>query len=1007
MKSILLAGTALVSLASGLHAQTVDPNARNLSKTDASRADATVSDPSDIIVTGSRIVRNGYTAPTPVTVATTDDLVKTTPSNIPDGLNKLPQFANSQSPSRSALNFANAPIHGNVLNLRGIGPTRTLILFDGIRAVPTTFVGTVDINVFPNLLIERVEVVTGGASAAYGSDAVSGVVNFVLNKKFTGITGVAQAGISERGDNANQRIGLAYGTRFAGGRGHLLLSGEYFNNEGMRRNQRAYGRTGLTYVGSVIGCVAPVGALANYCSPGGQGNPYIAKENAVLTSATPFGKISASSPGGNPFINYVFNADGTYRPFQAGAATGNGPSVNLGGDGFTIPFDNTAIAPLKTYQGFGRLSFDVTPDVTIFAQGNWSRADVKFTSLANSFENPNSATLFKGNPFIPAAIDATIPVGGNITVRQYMQDGPKPTTHERTNYWMGTAGLEGKFGGGLKWDASYTHGESKMNVAQSGTYDIKKAYAALDAVVAQPGNPGGIATGTISCNVLANEPDPAVRAQYSGCQPINVLGAGPWVTTPAGYAYATGTSRYQARLKQDSLVANLSGKLIDLPAGPVSFAVGAEYRHQSLGLDSNANPALLNATSAAATAALRNAYFAGLRGVPSGQLFYYSTNVGTARGKVTVKEAYGELAVPILKDVPLFQELSLNGAGRITDYSTSGTVKTWKLGATWKPVQDLLFRGTLSRDIRAPNLYELFAGIQNGLTAVSTPGPGNTTLTQTVVLANRGNPALQPERSKAVTLGGVLSPRLIPGLSLSVDYFRMKVTGLITTLPAQQIVTNCVNNANAVECGLITRDSASLPIAISVAPTNSSFLTTRGLDFDSSYRALLGDVKVALRLYASRLLKYETQQYAGIAPLNLTGLSLISGNPVGYPKWRGAFSGDFGFRNFGLTLSEQYIGKLTAANPSVVRPTPTTSTQFNAYFVNSNIKPVWYTDLTLRFDVPRPGGRNFELFGTVNNLFDKQPPMIPGTIVGNNLPTNLSLYDTIGRSFTAGVRFKL
>ncbi|RSU71266.1 TonB-dependent receptor, partial [Sphingomonas sp. S-NIH.Pt3_0716] len=211
---------------------------------------------SDIVVTGSRIVRDGYTAPTPVTVATTEELSRTTPSSIPDALNKLPQFSNSLSPSKSASNFSNAPIHGNVLNLRGLGtpsanpkgPLRTLILFDGMRVSPTEYIGTIDTNVLPQLLMQRVDVVTGGASAQWGSDAVAGVVNFVLDKKFTGIKGVAQAGISDEGDNANQRLGLAVGQDFAGGRGHILLSGEYSNNEGMLRSDRDYATKGYSYV---------------------------------------------------------------------------------------------------------------------------------------------------------------------------------------------------------------------------------------------------------------------------------------------------------------------------------------------------------------------------------------------------------------------------------------------------------------------------------------------------------------------------------------------------------------------------------------------------------------------------------------------------------------------------------------------------------------------------------------------------------------------------------------
>lgn len=254
---------------------------------------------------------------------------------------------------------------------------------------------------------------------------------------------------------------------------------------------------------------------------------------------------------------------------------------------------------------------------------------------------------------------------------------------------------------------------------------------------------------------------------------MNVLNGNPAASTPEGYAYATGTSRYTAVLKQDSFEGSISGSLFDLPAGPVDFVVGAEYRKVTLDLTSNADPATLAGSTPAETTAIRSNYFAGLRGVPAGALYYWLTNVGSAQGDMNVKEAFAELAVPILKDTPFFQELSLNGAARITDYSTSGTVKTWKVGATWKPVDDLLLRGTLSRDIRAPNLFELYAGAQSGIGIVNDVqvrdasgnvvyGSGQNINVNSVI---SGNANLQPEIGRTLTLGGVLSPRFLPGFA--------------------------------------------------------------------------------------------------------------------------------------------------------------------------------------------------------------------------------------------------
>ncbi|MFD2432003.1 TonB-dependent receptor domain-containing protein [Sphingobium scionense] len=389
--------------------------------------------------------------------------------------------------------------------------------------------------------------------------------------------------------------------------------------------------------------------------------------------------------------------------------------------------------------------------------------------------------------------------------------------------------------------------------------------------------------------------------------------------------------------------------------------------------------------------------------MPATTNFYWLTNVGTARGSLNVKEAYAELAVPILKDKPFFRELSINGAGRITDYSTSGTVETWKVGTTWKPVDDLLLRATLSRDIRAPNLFELYSGAQSGIGIVNdlqtADGSYGSGLNQNVNTVTSGNANLKPEKSKTLTIGGVLTPSFFRGFSLSVDYYKIKVTGLIDSLSSQQIITNCYNagGSGVAECGLIDRATpTSLPSLVHIVPANIAFLKTAGIDFDASYRTAVGDGALGLRLYMNYLDKFDAQQYAGAPIAHYAGVSVVGSNPTGFPRWRGNLSVDYSNGPFGITLSEQYIHKMRLDIPG--GPVP-------IQFVDDKVKAVWYTDLSVRFTVPRGNG-NFELFGNVNNLFDKQPPIIPGTVPGVNLPTNIAVYDFIGRAFTAGVRFK-
>ncbi|MGC4252476.1 MAG: TonB-dependent receptor [Sphingobium sp.] len=781
-------------------------------------------------------MRDGYTAPTPVTVATTEDLVKATPTNVPDALNKLLQFQNSSSPARSSHNFANSASHGNVLNLRGVGGNRTLILFDGLRVPPTTFQGTVDTNVIPNALLQRVDIVTAGASAAYGSDAVAGVVNFVLNRKFTGLTGNAQAGISDRGDNANQRLSLAGGMELFGGRGHLLLSGEYYNNEGMLRSARKGGNANYVYVGSVPGSSEP---------PGSDANPRILQDDIHLIFASDNGKII-----GGPFDNYQINSDGTIRPFNNGTATGT-PFFNVGGDGFVIPSDVHAVAPLRTYQTFGRFSYDVTDDITFFAQGNFTRSDLNYISQSNAWVGGQEAPVFQGNPFIPAEIEAALAPGQGFAVGKYSGDSrKKPFTKERTDFWMATAGLEGKFGDGWSWSVNYTHGDSRHSVDQHGLYDYQKAYAALDAV--RDGNNNIVCRPTLSA-------DPVIRARFAGCQPLNIFLTGDAYTAQPGYDYATGTMSYDARIKHDAIALQFQGSPFELPGGPVDIAFGGEWRKQSLNLTSNSDPSLLD------TPEKRAEYFAGLRGVAGGSQFFWLTNVGQARGSVTVKEAFGEINLPIVKDVPFLQSLDLNGAGRVTDYSTSGRVETWK------PVQDILLRGTISRDIRAPTLFDLFAGDQSGLGLLVDPVSNETANVPTL---SGGNRALKPEKSKTKTVGVVLTPRFLPGFSLSVDYFDLKIDGAIGTLGTGDIVRNCAQNAAAPECALITRPSPTeFPTLVRLVAANIAKLETAGIDIDASYSTRLGNGAFTARAYVSWLDKYVTQQstlapaydYAGTA----------------------------------------------------------------------------------------------------------------------------------------------
>jgi iron complex outermembrane recepter protein len=719
--------------------------------------------------------------------------------------------------------------------------------------------------------------------------------------------------------------------------------------------------------------------------PGSASNPYILLPDIRISALAATGRIVGSSVAGNPLLGRVINPDGTTRPFNLGTAIGT-TGFQQGGDGYFISPHTNAVIPGKSYQTFARISYDVTPDITAYAQGIFSRSKIHYITQTNSLIPPTEAVqIFKGNPFLTPEMDATLPTANDfITVGQQDAGQPQAVADEKTDFWMVTAGLEGKLGN-LNWSTNYTHGDSTHDMANSGLYENKKLYAAVDVV---------LVNGVPTCRVLTTP----FAAEYAGCTPLNVLRGNPAQTSPAGYDYVTGTSRYKARIKQDGVQANLSGTLFDLPAGPIDFAVGAEWRKQTLRLDSNADPALLD------TAGERATFFEGLRGVPGSTLFYWLTNVGSGRGSMNVKEAYAELAIPLVKDTTLLRELSINGAARITDYSTSGTVKTWKVGVLWKPVNDLLLRANLSRDIRAPNLFELFAGPQSGIGIINdkqntagTYGSGQNVNANSLTA---GNPDLKPEIAKTLTIGGVFSPSFLHGFSMSIDYYRIRVNDMIEALTPQQIIDSCLaaGGSGVPACDQIVRATpTSFPSLIRIVPNNIAFLKTAGIDIDASYRTQLGNGTLSARLYANYISKFDVQQFAGAAIAHLDGVNVVISNPAGYPKWRGNLTLDYTNGPFGVTISEQYIHKMRLGIP-IPAGTPTT-------FVDGHVPAVWYTDLAVRVTIPHGKG-HVELFGAVNNLFDKDPPLIPGTIPGVNLPTNIAIYDFIGRAFTAGVRFK-
>ena len=919
-------------------------------------------DASDIIVTGSRIIRNGYNSPTPITVATTEQLIKAAPTNLPDALNQLPQFLNSGGPTRGNPQTVNSGAHGNLLNLRGVGPQRTLILLDGMRLPPTTYAGSVDTNIVPQLLIQRVDIVTAGVSAVYGSDAVAGVVNFVLNDKFEGLRAVGQQGITSRGDGRNYRIGVAGGFAL-GEKAHLLLSLEHYKSKGFSTDARPKNHGPYFAIGST-----GVGA------PGSESNPFkIASDVRWLLGTE--GGVALSGP----FALTNFVAPDRYRPINLGTPTGT-PNFFIGGDAFAAPPGQTAARDLTTAQAFGRLTYDLTENVKAYTQFIGSQSRTSYATL------PNIAffsTILSGNAFLPAELQAQLTAAntpGFAFSHSYSAEG-NALARERTRFYMGATGLQGQIGSKLTWDLSYNYGHSQHVVKQDNSWEVRRYAAAIDAV-----DEGvfrtGTANGNIVCRVTLTNPD-----VFPGCVPFNPFG--PGASSAQARAFVDqGTPEYRAVISQHNVEGAITGEPFELWAGPVSTSLGASYRQSKLTLAGNGDPSV-------------DYNVPGVRGIPATQTRWMGTlNVGHANGSQSVKEAFAEVVIPLLKDVPLVQSMDISGAARFTDYKTSGSVWTWKVGGTWRPVDDILFRATYSRDIRAPTLFDLYAGQSSALAQVFDPHTNTSGPSQTI---SGGNIDLRPEVSNTLSVGASLKPRFLSGLSMSIDYFDLKIEGAIGSLTTPTILDRCeVSGGTSPICALIERPlpfsdrtAANRYTLVRSVPINIAGQRVKGIDFDLSYRSTLGGGVFGARLYASYVPTYSRRDTPLSPSYNYAGYT----GDGGHPKWKGLLSLDYNIGGFSVFVQEQYIDSLRYGDETPI-----------ANFIPGSTGSVFYTDITLaqKIAIGSTSEQNVELFVTINNLFDRDPPLFPGiSIPGTFINTVQNQYDLLGRRFTVGARLAL
>jgi outer membrane receptor protein involved in Fe transport len=993
-------------------------------------SDETASEDPDqqILVTGSRVSRSTFETPNPVTVLNSEDIENLGLINVAEVVKQLPQ--NSNFFSANNVGLGNFNVGAQLVNLRGLNPffgTRTLTLIDTRRVVPTTAGGGVDITLVPSMLVGRTETVTGGASAVYGSDAIAGVVNVILDKSLEGFKAQADFSRTTHGDGDDWHAAAAYGTSFADGRGHFIVGAEYQKTDAIGN------------CSEVRDWCADQYSLFNntqYATPNtpGYGQPhYVIGPNATFSYSSSTGALTPCLffvPGAG-FCAYVpgvtgptfqFNPEGTAAiPFDSGLySEGAFPYFGLprqGGDEFaTGNYDGTTLRPsIKKISALARAEFEISPAVTVSLEGSYAKSEAVNPNATGSI-GPFPFFLFDpfllgyqiapDNAFLPPAVAAMIPNGASLgRTLNNVQNARNETNNET---WRLVGGLEGDIGGGWTWDAYYSHGENHNDQHLLNNMVQPLLRFALDAVQ----TPGGIVCGV---NVPGRinpdtgfpySPGDVAFANAAGtCAPLNLFGANNADQAALDYAYRDLVEFVDQT--QDVAAFNIRGNLFDgWGAGSIKLATGAEWRREKgLLLHDLAN----------------QPWYSG----------YYLTYGGDYGGKTEVLEGYVELNVPVFRDAPVGRYLEVDGAIRGTRNKNTGTLGngdgesrtrefvTWKVSGIYDVTDWLRLRATRSRDVRAAQFRELFetrdpfVGPPFGV--VNNPWAGNSQ--DPIISTIGGDVNLSPEKADTLTVGVVLAPQggALSGFRFSADWYQIEIKDAIASggIGSQNIVTGCFGG-NQVFCDRIEGEGTNDIIFVNNNAANLQGFVTRGIDFEAAYNLPLNeDSSLNFRVLASYLYDqlFDTGQTDAVTgdpvpPRNYAGTSGPTGAFGSFntaPKWQGNAFLTYRGGPFTGTVQARYVGPgrfmvLTAAGGTPIDPSdPGYDTTDPNSITDNSVDSAVYINISSSFDITD----QIQVFGSLSNVFDKDPVIAPG---GNGFPTNPVYFDTFGRTFRVGAR---
>ena len=966
-----------------------------------------------VIVTGTRLISSGVNTPTPVTAVSGDLLQTMAPSTLVESLSQLPVFDNNLS-SQQAVGGSVAP-GGSNLNLRGLDAPRTLVLLDGRRLGPSNKFGTVDVGVIPELLVNSVEAVTGGASAAYGADAVAGVVNFRLNRGLDGIKYSLQAGATTYGDDSTYKAGVAYGTDI-GERGHLIAAIEGWRKAGTNSFESLQDRSSFLNLKAQVSNPNPTG-------PDFLTRPFVSPTNFTA------GGILLQPGSAVDHTEFLPDASGRYRPLPfSGVGQLSGgcncqarPSLEYG-----VNADFQADTPADRAVLFAHYDHDVNDRNSFYVETLLADTEQTNRWQTAALLGPWQARIYADNPYLPAALAQTLQNEGrqfagfgiftpNLPGNPF--DGGQLIAKNR--YGQVTGGFthdmpDNFLAGSWVLDGYVQHAENRQETVAPGGMRVDRLFLAMDAVTGPNGQP--------VCRVTLFNP-----GVFDSCVPINLIG-GIGSVTPAAAAYVTDNGKIaRGRVNENDLEVTLRGDLThgsDGVLGAITAAFGVSWREEQLGvrtvdpcdefpctiegvLMSDLGLAPVGSRGILAqfnptTGAPQAGGIPGLRFVPGG--FAGDANSSTVlftsqravEGAYTVREAFFEFGIPLLKN----GKLNLNEAFRWADYSGSGQADAWKSGISYQVTPKFRIRGTTSQDVRAPTLRERFESQRGGVN-VTDPANGNATIS--TASFQGGNPNVGLETARTNVLGFVYEP--FDRFSLTIDKYDIDLDGAIGQLASQTIVNSCYNspghNTSSL-CQYVIRDSSTQITRVEALFINLANQRVRGTDLELNFSGIdLAKGSLGWRFLASRL--DENSILTPGSPRDERAGDLGSAPPAGgLPKNKFTTSLNYVRGPVSVFLQERYVGSGVNDHTRVESPTRIPGL---VTIDDNSVSSVTYTDLTFSYSGGKSRSTPWQTFLTVNNLTNEEPPATYG-IVGRAgvAGPNTYLYDTLGRRYTAGIR---